>query len=383
MAAAAEGNGDSRKRSSDAQFMVKVAKVTDDETMRQQLADFRDKTRGVVLKEDQKNVADEAMSLAKPLHEHEGSFELVDELLREAKSYDTERFEKDLFEFPEIVVRSILPDCENESIMRLIEHLDPSKAERVAPSLGDQLLQRKILEEQPLKKAVDLLEKLTTEVVVHMSGCQGVENKDDREKKVRSIHIFCPEDTDILDELIGFSTDQEKVLLLKKKAKLLINRGNLQELKKHVDDHKDVDFSEFFTEELCEELAQHEDLSKSIRGTLAVAFHSLGKTKQALEQMSHCLDYHLLTRVLKEEIIVGMVKHTSQQDAKLQDVSAQLKELQETVKALESEVKSGKNESGDEAQRRERTQCTRSPHCTRPKGHPGFCNNQNKPVDLD
>jgi hypothetical protein len=382
MAAAAEGNGDSRKRSSDAQFMVKVAKVTDDETMRQQLADFRDKTRGVVLKEDQKNVADEAMSLAKPLHEHEGSFELVDELLREAKSYDTERFEKDLFEFPDFVP-SILPDCSNESIMRLIEHLDPSKAERVAPSLGDQLLQRKILEEQPLKKAVDLLEKLTTEVVVHMSGCQGVENKDDREKKVRSIHIFCPEDTDILDELIGFSTDQEKVLLLKKKAKLLIKRGNLQELKKHVDDHKDVDFSEFFTEELCEELAQHEDLSKSIRGTLAVAFHSLGKTKQALEQMSHCLDYHLLTRVLKEEIIVGMVKHTSQQDAKLQDVSAQLKELQETVKALESEVKSGKNESGDEAQRRERTQCTRSPHCTRPNGHRGFCNNQNRPVDLD
>lgn len=382
MAAAAEGNGDSRKRSSDAQFMVKVAKVTDnDQTILKQLADFRDKTC-VVLKENEKYLADEAMSLAKALPEHEDSFELVDDLLRTAKSYDTERFEKDLFEFPDFVP-SILPDCSNESIMRLIEHLDPSKAERVAPSLGDQLLQRKILEEQPLKKAVDLLEKLPTEVVVHMSGCQGVENKDDREKKVRSIHIFCPEDIDILDELIGFSADQEKVLLLKKKAKLLINRGNLQELKKHVDDHKDVDFSEFFTEELCEELAQHEDLSKSMRGTLAVAFHSLGKLNEALEQMSHSLDYPLLTRVLKEEIIVGMVKHTSQQDAKLQDVSTQLKELQKTVKALESEVKSMKSESGDEAQRRERTQCTRSPHCTRPKGHPGFCNNQNKPVDLD
>jgi len=78
-----------------------------------------------------------------------------------------------------------------------------------------------------------------------------------------------------------------------------------------------------------------------------------------------------------------MVKHTSQQDAKLQDVSAQLKELQETVKALESEVKSGKSESGDEAQRREITQCTRSRHCTLPNRHKGFCNNQNKPVDLD
>jgi hypothetical protein len=382
MAAAAEGNGDSRKRSSDAQFMVKAAKVLkDNETVFQQLADFRDKTR-VVLEEDQKDLADEAMGLAKALHEHDGSFELVEELLRTAKNYDTERFEKDLFEFPDFVP-SILPDCSDESIMRLIEHLDPSKAERVAPSLGDQLLQRKILEEQPLKKAVDLLEKLTPEVLVHMSGCQEVENKDDREKKVLSIHAFCPEDIDILDELIGFSTDQEKAVLLKKKAKLLIKRGTLQELKKHVDDHKDVDFSELFALDLCEELAQHTDLSKSIRGTLAVAFHSVGKPKEALEQMFHSLDYHLLTPKLKEEIIVDMVKHTSQQDAKLQDVLAQLKELQETVKELESEVKSGKNESGDEAQRRKRPQCTRNPHCTRANGHPGFCNNHNKPVDLD
>merc|ERR1712118_538192 len=116
------------------------------------------------------------------------------------------------------------------------------------------------------------------------------------------------------------------------------------------------------TEELCKELAQHEDLSESIHGTLAVAFHSLGLTNEALEHMSHSLDYHLLTRVLKEKIIVDMVKHTSQQDAKLQDVSAQLKELQETVKALESEVKSGKSESGDEAQRRACQSITRTPH---------------------
>merc|ERR1719440_2349029 len=130
-----------------AQIIRKATNIVKDYSapLLDQLGAFLDKLADV-LEEDKKTLADEGIGLAKALHEYDGSSELVQYLLDTARKFHPERLEKDVLEFHDCAAfASILRDCSDDSVMRLIEDLDPCKAERVAHFLGDELLRRKIL----------------------------------------------------------------------------------------------------------------------------------------------------------------------------------------------------------------------------------------------
>jgi hypothetical protein len=273
-------------------------------------------------------LADDAMVYAKQLDDHDTSHDLIDELLDGARKFNIERFERDYFTFRKFH-DELLHELPDQSLERLItEHLGGDSAERVAKSLGDELLRRPSFE---LKSS--LLENLPTKVLVEMSGLKVDENMNDHAMRVRSIQILCPEDNACLDAVIAICTDPWE------KAEKLIKRGNLLDFQNLVTSHKELDFAELLTLDNCMTLACQTPLSKEIHRTLASAFYQKGKTKEAFTHLSESRDIAKFD--LKENIMVGiiteMIKLTS--DTSGSEASrAEVKTLEKKTKDLEAQL---------------------------------------------
>jgi len=155
------------------------------------------------------------------------------------------------------------------------------------------------------KKA--LLLNLTPEVLAEMSSLKDPQNMSDREKVVRSIYHFCPEDQDNLNELIEISTDPME------KGTLQLKSGKYVSFGKHVDEcfeedrtFEKIDFAPIFTLDQCEQLEHQVELSKPLRRTLAVALDRLGSPTKAFDHMLHCPE--LMKAAEKEAIMIKAIK---------------------------------------------------------------------------
>lgn len=348
-----------RKRLSDNQVVAKVCRILDEKETDEATAFFDEAQDGWDRKDEEKKneLYDKAMRVAKLTDgkERDGSRECINALLEKALNIDSERFEKDVYEFPNSFA-SMLEYCSDKSVERLVQGLelfDHSQAMRFAPSLAEALEQRKIPEKMPQEDAVKFLQNLPAvmyQVLAEMIGCK-TESMGDDEMQVRVIHHFCPKDNDNIVRFIEYSTDPEE------KGKLLLNSGKLELFAEHVGAHSLVHFEDYLTLDQCETLALQTDKSKALYRTLAAAFDRLGKPFEAFDHMVHCRDLMETSTSLKESIIVkhqiALKKLIGQSDrnknspasnaqVKESDVEAirsDLSALQEKVKYLEDQNK--------------------------------------------